>query len=50
MVATVGLSERKLLMVMELAPGTELFDAILARAHFDEADARPIFLQMAVAS
>eukprot|EP01039_Chlorochromonas_danica_P009194 gene9194-10154_t len=36
-----------LMMVMEYCPGKELFDVILARKHFKEEDARPIFAQVA---
>lgn len=36
-----------LMMVMEYCPGKELFDVILARKHFREDDARPIFAQVA---
>jgi len=40
-------TESQLLMVMELCPGQELFDVILARQCFSEADAKPIFSQVA---
>ncbi|KAK7253476.1 protein serine/threonine kinase [Aureococcus anophagefferens] len=33
-------------LVMELVEGRELFDAILSRGHYSEADARPIFVQL----
>ncbi|EGB09698.1 hypothetical protein AURANDRAFT_12663, partial [Aureococcus anophagefferens] len=33
-------------LVMELVEGRELFDAILSRGHYTEADARPIFVQL----
>ena len=33
-------------MVMELFPGDELFDVILARKYYTEVDARPIFMQI----
>jgi serine/threonine protein kinase len=39
----------KLMMVMEYAPGPELFDVILSRKYFTEVDARPIFVQVAKA-
>ena len=38
-----------LMMVMEYCPGYELFDVILARKCFTEADAKPIFAQIAKA-
>ncbi len=38
-----------LMMVLEYCPGTELFDVILARKHFTEHDARPVFAQVAKA-
>jgi serine/threonine protein kinase len=40
-------SPDQLFVVMEHAPGYELFDAILSRGHFSEADAMPIFAQIA---
>mmetsp|Transcript_7380 Transcript_7380/g.12421 ORF Transcript_7380/g.12421 Transcript_7380/m.12421 type:complete len:993 (-) Transcript_7380:289-3267(-) len=36
----------QLMVVMEYAPGDELFDVILARQYFSEEDAKPIFQQM----
>ena len=36
-------------LVMELVEGRELFDAILSRGHYSEADARPIFVQLLTA-
>jgi len=39
----------KLMMVMEYAPGPELFDVILARKYFTEEDAQPVFAQVAQA-
>jgi serine/threonine protein kinase len=39
----------KLFMVMELCEGRELFDEILARGYYSEADARPIFRQLSSA-
>jgi len=39
-------TESQLLMVMELCPGQELFDVILARQSYSEADARPVFAQV----
>ena len=39
-------TESQLLMVMELCPGEELFDVILARQSFQEADAKPVFAQV----
>ena len=38
--------EEQLQVVMELCPGDELFDVILARNFFSEEDARPIFQQL----
>lgn len=40
-------SPDQLFVVMEYAPGYELFDAILSRGHFSESDAMPIFSQIA---
>jgi calcium/calmodulin-dependent protein kinase I len=37
----------QLIVVMEFAPGYELFDSILARGFYTEDDARPIFVQIA---
>ena len=37
----------QLLMVLEYAPGLELFDVILNRQFFTEEDARPVFAQVA---
>ena len=42
-------SAEALQLVMELAPGIELFDAILARQRFSEDEARPVFSQIASA-
>ncbi|CAM9110303.1 unnamed protein product, partial [Ectocarpus fasciculatus] len=39
-------SPDQLFVVMEYAPGYELFDAILGRGHFSEADAMPVFAQV----
>lgn len=39
-------TEEQLLMVMELCPGEELFDVILARQRFSERDAKPVFAQV----
>lgn len=39
-------SPDQLFVVMEFAPGYELFDAILSRGHFSEEDAKPIFAQI----
>lgn len=39
-------TEEQLLMVMELCPGEELFDVILARQKFSEQDAKPVFAQV----
>ncbi|CAM9223814.1 unnamed protein product [Chrysoparadoxa australica] len=40
-------SKEKLILVMEYMPGVELFDAILAKQRYSEAEAKPIFLQIA---
>jgi len=39
----------QLMVVMEYAPGRELFDVILERKYFSEEDAKPIFAQIASA-
>ena len=39
-------SEDQLVLVLEYAHGVELFDAILAKQRFSEAEARPIFVQV----
>lgn len=39
-------NDDQLMVVMEYAPGDELFDVILARKYFTEEDARPIFQQI----
>jgi len=39
-------TETQLLMVMELCPGEELFDVILARQSYSETDAKPVFAQI----
>ncbi|CAN0432550.1 unnamed protein product, partial [Laminaria digitata] len=35
----------QLVLVLEYAPGVELFDAILSKSSFTEEEARPVFLQ-----
>lgn len=37
----------KLMVIMEFAPGKELFDVILAKKYFVESEAKPIFAQIA---
>lgn len=39
--------QQTLMLVLEYARGTELFDAILQRKRYSEAEARPIFEQVA---
>lgn len=39
--------QQTLMLVLEYARGTELFDAILQRKRYPEAEARPIFEQVA---
>ncbi|CAN0113362.1 unnamed protein product, partial [Phaeothamnion confervicola] len=39
-------SEDQLILVLEYAPGVELFDAILAKNRYTEDEARPIFVQV----
>ena len=36
----------QLMVVMEYAPGKELFDVILAKKHMSEEDAKPLFSQV----
>lgn len=33
------------MLILEYAPGVELFDAILSKASFSEDEARPVFVQ-----
>jgi serine/threonine protein kinase len=40
-------SSEQLIMVLEYAPGVELFDAIISKKRFTEDEARPIFVQVA---
>lgn len=40
-----GCSVLKLVLVLEYAPGVELFDAILSKTKFSEDEARPVFVQ-----
>lgn len=35
------------MLVLEYAPGVELFDAILSKSSFSEDEARPVFVQVA---
>ncbi|CBJ28057.1 calcium/ calmodulin-dependent protein kinase 1 [Ectocarpus siliculosus] len=37
----------QLVLILEYAPGVELFDAILSKASFSESEARPVFVQVA---
>lgn len=37
---------KKLVLVLEYAPGVELFDAILSKTSFSEEEARPVFVQV----
>ncbi|CAM9364671.1 unnamed protein product, partial [Sphacelaria rigidula] len=37
----------QLVLVLEYAPGVELFDAILSKNSFSEEEARPVFVQVA---
>ncbi|CAM9489558.1 unnamed protein product [Ectocarpus sp. 4 AP-2014] len=37
----------QLVLILEYAPGVELFDAILAKTNFSESEARPVFVQVA---
>lgn len=34
------------MLILEYAPGVELFDAILSKASFSEDEARPVFVQV----
>lgn len=36
----------QLVLVLEYAPGVELFDAILSKNSFSEEEARPVFVQV----
>ena len=36
----------QLVLVLEFAPGVELFDAILSKKSFTEEEARPVFVQV----
>lgn len=38
--------KQKLVLVLEYAPGVELFDAILSKTSFSEEEARPVFVQV----
>ncbi|CAN0236762.1 unnamed protein product [Ectocarpus sp. 12 AP-2014] len=37
----------QLVLILEYAPGVELFDAILSKTSFSESEARPVFVQVA---
>lgn len=36
----------QLVLILEYAPGVELFDAILSKTSFSEDEARPVFVQV----